>query len=733
MEKSGEEISQARKKWQVLVVEDDEGLNRLAQKVLNRAGFRTSGVKTGAEAVDRVINHPGLILLLDQRLPDMSGIEVIRDLNAKGFELPFIAMTGQGDEKTAVDMMKLGAREYLVKTGEFISSLPGVFDRLLRELVTEEKLKKAENALKISEERYNLALEFANDGLYDWNLVTDEIYYSPGWKRLLGYRDDEIKNEFSEWERLTREEDVKASMVMLKEVLEKKRHRFEKEMRMRHKDGYWVDILSRANVVRSEDGTPVRVVGTHVDISERKKIELDLKNQKTLFEKVFNSQLDAIFILSATLPPRVKACNLAVTEIFGYSGEELFSRTTDMLHVDQKHIEGFRTKLMPEIERSGFLKDFPFHMKRKNGEVFPSEHTVVELTDEQGARTGWVSIVRDLTQRRDLESRLQQAQKMEAIGTLAGGIAHDFNNILFPLLGYSELLKEDLPMNSPLQDKVAQIMKASLRAKELVKQILSVSRHNEKELKPVRLQSILGEALKLLRSSIPRTITMDIDIDRTCGMIIADPTQVHQIIMNLATNAYHAMQNTGGVLSVTLRQTRMKKDETFSLNPGDYALLTVSDTGTGMTKDLIQKIFDPYFTTKETGKGTGLGLSVVRGIVKSINGDIRVNSEPDKGTEITVYLPVMEQSGESETPDEGQVSPRGSERILLIDDEEAIIKMEEMLLTRLGYRVTCRTDSLDSLDLFKKEPEKFDLVISDMTMPGMTGLQLSKEMKRIRP
>ena len=324
--------------------------------------------------------------------------------------------------------------------------------------------------------------------------------------------------------------------------------------------------------------------------------------------------------------------------------------------------------------------------------------------------------------------------KMEAIGTLAGGIAHDFNNILFPLLGYSEMLKEDLPTDSPLQGHVDEILHAALRSKNLVKQILTFSRQADQELRPIKLQPIVKEVIKLLRSSIPTTIDIQQDIDPECDAVIADPTQVHQIIMNLATNAYHAMEDSGGRLGVSLKQFNLEPDQSFlpELPAGEYTLLTVADTGIGIEKDIMNKIFDPYFTTKETGKGTGLGLSVVLGIVKTCNGDIRIYSEPGEGTEIQVYLPVITRKAEDEISDLSEPIQGGTEKILLIDDEEPVIRMEQKMLERLGYRVTIRTGSLDGLEAFKANPDYFDLVITDMTMPNMTGIQLAGEIKKIR-
>ncbi|MBI9092281.1 MAG: response regulator [Desulfobacterium sp.] len=324
---------------------------------------------------------------------------------------------------------------------------------------------------------------------------------------------------------------------------------------------------------------------------------------------------------------------------------------------------------------------------------------------------------------------------MEAIGTLSGGIAHDFNNILFPLLGYAEMMKEDLPKNSPLHDSVDEILKASLRAKDLVNQILTFSRKSDHEIKAVRLQKVIHEALGLLKSSIPATIEIRTEIDPNCNMVLADPTQIHQVIMNLSTNAYHAMENHGGQLIISLEQGEIGANNDLKEHDmaiGSYAILTISDTGAGIEKKFLEKVFDPYFTTKEIGKGTGLGLAVVQGIIKQYKGTIDISSNLGKGTKIRVFLPTLEKEIFEPTFDVDVPIKGGSERILIVDDEKAIVTMEKKMLQRLGYDITAFSESLDALEDFKKKPDSYDLVLSDMTMPNLTGMQLAKTIKSIR-
>ena len=339
---------------------------------------------------------------------------------------------------------------------------------------------------------------------------------------------------------------------------------------------------------------------------------------------------------------------------------------------------------------------------------------------------------------RKLESQLRQSQKMEAIGTLAGGIAHDFNNILFPVFGYTQMLLEDAPEEGPLRHGLNQIMAGAERARDLVQQILTVSRRQEQVTRPLQPHLIIKEVLNLTRSSLPATIKISQDIDPQSGMIMADPTQIHQIAMNLITNAFQAMADSGGELSITLKPVELKPSELkpveqnpLGMTPRAYICLTVKDTGPGMDKDVQERIFDPYFTTKEKGRGTGLGLSIVNGIVQSHGGQIQVFSEPGKGTEFNVFIPSIKKINTDPLTRHSTLQ-RGSEKILLVDDQEMIIVVEQQMLTHLGYQVTsCKTPA-DALELFSATPYDFDLVITDLTMPGMTGDKMALEMLGIR-
>jgi signal transduction histidine kinase/ActR/RegA family two-component response regulator len=334
------------------------------------------------------------------------------------------------------------------------------------------------------------------------------------------------------------------------------------------------------------------------------------------------------------------------------------------------------------------------------------------------------------------ETQLQQAMKLQAIGTLAGGIAHDFNNILFPIVGYTELTMDDIPEDCQPRKNLEEVLKAANRAKELVQQILTFSRQNGQERKPLKVQILIKEALKLLRATIPSSIEIHSSIDEDCGPVKGDPTQIHQVIMNLCTNAYHALQETGGKLEVSLKKAYVSYEQSLEMvgmKVGRRLELTVKDNGHGMDPQVLERIFEPYYTTKEQGKGTGLGLSVIHGIIKNHGGDISVSSQPGVSSTFSVYLPVIDDIEVEIEPVKTASATNGNERILLIDDEEQIINLERRILENLGYKVTSKTDSEEALEEFSARPDRFDLVITDMTMPKITGDRLARRLMDINP
>lgn len=341
-------------------------------------------------------------------------------------------------------------------------------------------------------------------------------------------------------------------------------------------------------------------------------------------------------------------------------------------------------------------------------------------------------------ERANIEQQLHQAQKLQAIGTLAGGIAHDFNNLLYPIIGYAEMLAEDAPTDSQQRKNLESIIKAASRAKDLIRQISAFSRQDSSERGPIQIGPVVKETLALLKATLPSSIEIREQISNNCCAVSAEPTKIQQIVMNLCTNSAHAMRTRGGSISVSL--TRVDPNSPLfpansHLSPGTYAMLEVSDTGHGMEPEIVKRIFDPFFTTKAPGEGSGMGLSVVDGIVGTYDGHISVQSDVNKGTTMRVYLPSADKvtSSDANTSVPPAQIPHGQEHVLVVDDEAAIVQMLRQMLERLGYHVTALMDSLEAIKTFRAQPEKFALVISDLTMPQMGGTELALELRKIKP
>ena len=490
-------------------------------------------------------------------------------------------------------------------------------------------------------------------------------------------------------------------------------------------DGKWVDL--RVIPLKDGQGRVEMFMEWVRDITDTKNIEMELQSQKDLLEGVFDAIKDVIGI---QLPDHtVVRYNRAGYDLLGLTEAEVQGKKCYELIGRSTHCEICPTSQAVADKNMRTLEKYVPELKKH---FICTSNPVI---DENGEINLIIEQLTDITEKKKTDEKLRQAQKMESIGSLAGGIAHDFNNILFPVLGISEMMIDDFDPGSPEYESLKEIMNAGKRGRDLVQQILAVGRQSEKGPIPVQIQMVLKEVLKLLRSTIPANVTITRDIQKDCGAVKADPTQLHQIAMNLITNASHALEDDVGEIAVELKEVFPGTEDVISKNlkSGRYAMLRVSDTGSGISPDIMDRLFDPYFTTKEQGKGTGLGLSVVHGIVKSYGGDITVYSELGKGTSFHVYLPVMAKGGKVEVTEENRSLPTGNERVLVVDDEAPIIKLEEALLKKLGYEVTSRTSSLDALEKFRMDPYAFDLVLTDMSMPNMTGEKLAQEMISIRP
>jgi PAS domain S-box-containing protein len=499
-----------------------------------------------------------------------------------------------------------------------------------------------------------------------------------------------------------------------------------------------LDSVKEEKMWAGDTNSLLKIVGqVFANALENKKTRQALLESEERLRIVFETFPDPVTIIQAD-DGRCIDVNSAFTRVTGWTYDEVVGKTTADLDIWNDPQE--REKLTAAITEHGKVENLEAQFRLKDGRLITALISAILIILRNKPHI--LTITRDISElkaaqqeREQLKTRLIQAQKMEAIGTLAGGIAHDFNNILGAIIGYAEMALYDTQKGSMEHYNIEQVLKAGHRAKDLVKQILAFSRKSEQDKKIIFLTPIIKEVLKLLRASLPTTIEIKLNIEPNLDAIFADPTQIHQVMMNLCTNSAHAMGDKGGILAVNLHNVNLNIEAAAQypeLNPGLYVKLSISDTGCGMNAATMQRIFDPYFTTKELDKGTGMGLAVVHGIVKGHGGGIHVESAAGKGTRFDILFPAIIRQVMSET-EELKALPTGNETILCVDDEQPLIELGKSMLKKLGYRVETRILPLEAIEVFKAAPDKFDLVISDMTMPAMTGVSLAKKLMEIRP
>ena len=499
------------------------------------------------------------------------------------------------------------------------------------------------------------------------------------------------------------------------------------------------DIENHFHPIKNSQGEVTHVAIFARDITEQRLVKEELRESEQKYRQLFESMMDAY--ASIDMQGNITDTNASFNEMLGYTPKKI--RRHNIKDLTPEKWRQADINVVNKVLADGYSDIYEKEYIRKNGEILPVELRTFLLRDKKNKPVGMWSIVRDITERKMLEKerenlmrQLVHMQKMESIGILAGGIAHDFNNLLAPIMIHTELAMADLPEDSPLHLSMKEIYHASERARDLVKQILAFARKNDKEITALKISPLVKEVVKFLRSTLPTTIGIKYDIKTEKDTILADPTQINQIIMNLCTNAAYAMKEKGNLLEIILDNEDLPgskaNNRSINIKQGRYVRLSVRDNGTGISPSVLNLIFEPYFTTKEVGEGTGLGLATVHGIVKNHGGDITVESKVGQGTTFNVYLPLTYE--ESVCADDRQVEPEtGTERILLVDDEKIIIGITKKMLKRLGYKVTARTSSKEAFEVFRSKPDKFDLIITDMTMPKMTGEALAKKIMAVNP
>jgi PAS domain S-box-containing protein len=588
------------------------------------------------------------------------------------------------------------------------------------------ELTRANEQLQKSEERFRAIFQYVSIGMCLTSIDGRYLMVNRSLCTMLGYSEKELLTK--SYRDLTDPADVKKSQMKLERLFNGETGTESYEKRYRHKNGQTVWAMVGTYLLHDSNGQPQHYIAYIQDITRRKQDEDKFQRLYAAMEQTG----DAIIITNQL--GIIEYVNPAFGAISGHMPPEVIGQTPQFLN-SRLHNNGFYAEILSTI-KAGQMWTGQITNLKKDGKALLLEASISPIHGVNEQKYGYVAVIRDVTEKQRLENRLFQAQKMEAIGTLAGGIAHDFNNILGGIIGCSELALSDVPPQSQAYSDLEKILEAGLRAKSLIKQILTFSRQGECEMVPIVLNTILKETMKLLSVSFPPNIELRIEAPQGLGTIIADPVQMQQVLMNLCTNSLYAMKDQGGILKVSLARTSI--DEENALNqrgvmPDDYLRLTVSDTGRGIPEEIIERIFDPFFTTKKAGEGTGLGLSVVHGIIKKHFGTIIVDSQLGKGATFSVFIPLFQEDDVEVHEQDAELLHGGNERILIVDDEALVYDVLPRLLGGLGYQTVAKTSGADAFEIFKDQPESFDLVLTDQTMSDMTGIELARQITQVRP
>ena len=604
--------------------------------------------------------------------------------------------------------------------------------------------KRAEEALRQSEERYAIAMTGSNEGHWVWDVATDELYVSPVVNQVFGLAADEsftTRKAFLDRVR-THPDDFVVTERNFADHLAGRTPRLEHEFRIVLADGSFRWIQTRAQCFRDENGKPVRMAGASIDITERKRAEEGLRQSEQRYQLAIAGVNQGVW--DWDLGSDMVFMSARAQLLLGREpGQPLRSRREwignwEYHPEDRAHVR----QLLSEYLRGGSSTfEVEYRMRHASGAWHWYHDRGVALRDESGRPYRMAGSLEDVTDRKEaeaqrdrLEKQLRQSQKLEAMGTLAGGVAHDFNNILAAILGYGEMAQKAAVEGSAQRRHIDAAMSAAMRAKALVESILAFSRSGMGERVQVHVQSVVSDVLDIFEGTLPERVVLERRLDAGDAAVLGDPTQLHQVIMNLCSNAVQAIEGSGRVSVAvdTLTLTEPRLVTTCNLPAGEYVRFCVADTGTGIDPRVVERIFDPFFTTKSVGVGTGLGLSLVHGIVTDLGGGVEVENRPGAGATFTVYVP---RRGSVDAPAkvEEAIGAGGGETVMLVDDETALVQLGEEMMAELGYEPVGFSSSVAAIESFRATPERFDVVLSDESMPGMTGSELAEAIHKIRP
>jgi PAS domain S-box-containing protein len=718
------------KTLKLLNVEDSERDSQLLNRHLTKAGYHlvSTRVDNAADMRAALDGEDWDIILCDYSLPNFSALKALDVLKETGIDIPLIIISGTVGETVAVEAMRAGAQDYLMKDN--LVRLVPTIEREMADAENRRARKQAEASLRASEARLRAIVETASDVIVIIDEDSNLLYFNPSTEKVFGYTAEELKGQ-------------KLTLLMPEHLRDRHSAGFKNyrdtgrrnikweslELIGRHKDGHEIPLEISFSEFHT-NGTR-NFTGIIRDITARKEAERELLKSNERYRDLVENAHDVIY--SHDLQGNYTSMNRAVELVTGYTREEALSMNLAQIIVPE-HLETAREMIARKLEGLDGTA-YELDILAKDGRRVTVEVNT-KLIVHDGVPIGVQGIARDITQRKMLEEQLLQSQKLESVGRLAGGIAHDFNNMLTAINGYSDLVLRQIGKDDPIRHNIEEIKKAGERSAELTHQLLAFSRRQILQPEYVDLNETISDTSSMLKRLIGEDIELFSALKPAVGSIKVDPGQLSQIIMNLVVNARDAMPN-GGKLTIETSNVFLDSDYAqrhLGVLPGAYVMLSVSDTGIGMTAEQQEQIFEPFYTTKEVGKGTGLGLATVYGIVKQSGGNINVYSEVGHGTTFKIYLPrVVERDETFEVQDSFSKLVLGVETILLVEDEDLVRSLSRQVLEACGYSVIEAVDGVEALEVFEKMGRRIDLLITDVVMPRMGGPELAEHLLALAP
>ncbi len=698
----------------ILIAEDNAFSRTLLKKTLTKAGYDVIAVENGETAWQEL--QPGempKLALIDWMMPGMSGVELCRKIRESESASPIyvILLTAKSAKEDVLEGFAAGADDFIKKpfdSGELLARI-----QVGRRLVEQQAL-------------LHCLIDSIPDPIYFKDNRGLYLGCNKAYTAFVGRNEHEIINQSDSAfmpENKARDAHMEDLRVLASGTS------VETEGWVEDADGQEVYLNTLKMPYLESAGGATGMIGISRDLTKRIRMAQEMKRLAVAVEQSTES------IMITDVEGVVLYVNGAFELITGYAPDEVIGKTPELFRSD-KHDDEFYQKLITTIS-SGSKWEGHITSCQKGGNLIDVEAIIYPIHDDSGQVLNYVAISRDITQEMAIETQMRQTQKMNAIGELAGGVSHDFNNILTAILGYVALCMNSVDKDDKVHGYLIEIVKAGDRAAKLVRQILTFSRQEEQDFHSVVLQSVLRDSLSLVQTTIKPCIAVEIEIDEQCGSIFGDTTQIQQIIVNLCTNSVHALGQEKGVLHISLKQVELlggkHEDRAVDLDPGLYACITVKDTGGGMSPETLERIFEPYYTTKKKGEGTGFGLSIVHGIVQKHRGYIVVESELGTGSTFKLYLPLLLETAEAEEQAIQHSTPEGRGHILFVDDDDVVLSMGREILESFGYSVSTATNGVRALEIFRQNPDAFDGLISDYSMPEMNGHELITECLRLKP